>query len=381
MVKKLLAFCSLFFFVSGFSQNFTASENTAVSILTVGTADASHSLYGHTALRIKDAQTGLDVVYNYGMFDFATPNFMLKFVKGDLQYFAAAYPYADFEYNYRVENRSIYEQVLNLSVAEKQTLLTRLNSSLASEDNYYTYKFIDRNCTTKVIDIVNEVLEGAPIQKRNIKEESYRDVLYPYVDHHFYQKLGINIIFGHRVDNQATQIFLPFDLHENLELTSYKNQPLVTTSTTIFEANRIQPFSFVDSIYSLVLLLLIIVLVNKKWLNTVYFLVMGSIGLLFSVIGSYSLHQEVLWNYNELLFNPLLLLLVYFLIARKENAIRITAWIIFGLLIVYCIYMLNKVHLPIVLPIVFTTFVLLLRELFPQKWIIGRGKTKPYYRS
>lgn len=349
-----------------------------MSILTVGTADASHSLYGHTALRIKDDSKNIDLVYNYGMFDFGTPNFMFKFVKGDLQYYAAAYPYDDFEYSYRVENRSIYEQVLDLSNAEKEALINKLDVSLSSDDKYYTYKFIDRNCTTKVIDIVNEVLEGKPIVKKNIDSKTYRDVLFPYVENHFYQKLGINIIFGHRVDDQATIMFLPLDLFENLKTTSYKNKPLVTETNVIFEANRPSAFSFLDSIYSLIVVLLLFVVIKKKAMQVTFFLILGAIGLLFSLIGLYSLHQEVLWNYNVLLFNPLFLLLLYFMATNNEKWIKRLSSACLVLLGIYMVYMLNKVHLFIVAPIVITAAILLFRLIAPKRFSIGRGRTRPY---
>lgn len=377
MIKKLLFFFCFISFHIGFSQSLV-SDNTIVSILTVGTADASHSLYGHTALRIKDETKNIDLVYNYGMFDFSTPNFMFKFVKGDLQYYAAAYPYDDFEYSYRVENRSIYEQVLNLSITEKESLINKLNVSLSSNDKFYTYKFIDRNCTTKVIDVVNGVLEDQPIVKHNIDSKTYRDVLFPYVENHFYQKLGINIIFGHRVDEQATIMFLPLDLFDNLKVTAYKNQPLVKETDVIFEANRPSAFSFLDSIYSLIVVLLLFVLIKKKTMQVTYFLILGAIGLLFSLIGLYSLHQEVLWNYNVLLFNPLFLVLIFFLATNNLKWIKKFSWICLAFLGIYVVYMLNKIHLFIVLPIVITTAILLLRLIYPEKRIIGLGKTKPY---
>lgn len=377
MIKKLLV---VFFLIScqiGFSQSLV-SDNTIVSILTVGTADASHSLYGHTALRIKDETKNIDLVYNYGMFDFGTPNFMFKFVKGDLQYYAAAYPYDDFEYSYRVENRSIYEQVLDMSIAEKQSLISKLDVSLSSDDKFYTYKFIDRNCTTKVIDVVNEVLEGKPIVKKNIDSKTYRDVLFPYVENHFYQKLGINIIFGNRVDDQATIMFLPLDLFENLKVTAYRNKPLVKETNIIYEANRPSGFSFLDSIYSLMGVLLLFIVINKKTMQIAYFLILGAIGLLFSLIGFYSLHQEVLWNYNVLLFNPLFLVLLYFRAVNNLKWVKKLSWVCLGFLGVYVVYMLNKIHLFIVLPIIITTAILLLRWIAPEKFAIVRGRTRPY---
>ena len=362
MIKKLLLLWCVFQLSVGYSQLSPISESTKISILTVDVADESHTLYGHTALRVKDSISNLDVVYNYGMFDFRTENFILKFVKGDLQYYAAAYPYADFEYSYQIENRSIYEQVLQLSLSEKQQLFEKLNATLMSEDRLYTYKFIDRNCTTKVIDVVNSVLKDSPIKNTLHKNESYRDILYPYQEKHFLMNLGINIIFGHRPDEQAQTLFLPLDLMTVLKNTSYNNKPLVAKTTTNFKANRIETtFSFLDSIYSLITILLLFMIVNKKATNVLYFTVLGLIGLLFSVIGLYSFHRELLWNYNVLLFNPLFLILVYFILKNNLKWIKKLSVICLLCLGSYTFYMLNKVHLLLVLPIIITTSIVLLR--------------------
>ena len=134
MTRKIIFLLLFLNFYIGFSQKNQLSENTQVSIITVGLADQVYELYGHTALRIKDSKSSIDLVYNYGMFDFATENFILKFAKGNLQYFAAAYPYSDFEYSYKLDNRSIYEQILNISLQEKQNLFDKLNASLHSKD-------------------------------------------------------------------------------------------------------------------------------------------------------------------------------------------------------------------------------------------------------
>jgi Domain of unknown function (DUF4105) len=360
MIKKIrLLLVFLVVFVANAQQKIL-SENTKISVLTVGLADESHSLYGHTAIRIYDPITNLDLVYNYGMFDFATKNFMLKFVKGDMQYYAAAYPYQDFEYSYRLENRSIYEQVLNLNLQEKQTLFDKLNSSLASDDKFYTYKFIDRNCTTKVIDILNQVLIDKSIIKKNIKDETYRQVLFPFVNNDFYQQLGINIIFGAKVDRQATLLFLPFDLLDNLKVIKHNKKPLVQEVKTLFEAkNPKKGFSIIDSIYSLIAVLLLILIVNKKAINVLYFAVLGLIGL-------YSFHEELLWNYNILLLNPLLLILVFYMLKNNSKMIKIVSRICLIFLGIYTVYMFTKVHFWIVLPIIICNGLILLRLIFKK---------------
>jgi Domain of unknown function (DUF4105) len=375
MTKKLLLLCSLLQFSLGFSQQTSITENTKVSILTVGLADDVSSIYGHTAIRIQDSRSGIDLVYNYGMFDFRTENFVLKFVKGDLQYYAGAYPYSDFEYSYQVANRSIYEQTLDISLAEKQQLFEKLNTSIFTQERFYTYKFIDRNCTTKVIDIVNSVLEKKPIVKKNIDDKTYRDVLYSYTEKQFYQRLGINIIFGEKVDQQETKIFLPLDLLENLKNISYKNKPLAAEMKVLYEASKKEThFSFFDSIYSLIILLLVVVILNKKVITVIYFSILGIVGLLFFIVTFYSFHKEVLWNYNMLLFNPIYLVLVYFIIRNNEKwtkKIVISVLIALGL---YTVYMLNKIHLLIVTPMILASAILLLRLYLKKTTVLYKTK-------
>ena len=196
MIKKLLFTLLVLVFFNGVSQNISLSEQAKVSILTCGTGPESYAMYGHTAIRIQDVALGLDVVYNYGAFDFSTPNFIGRFVKGDLQYFITNESYIDFYYNYQAENREIIEQELALSPIQVKQLFEQLNASLYSDERFYTYKFIDRNCTTMVVDQINNAL-GKEYIKATTSNQSYRELLYPYMSN-FYMKLGIQIIFGKR---------------------------------------------------------------------------------------------------------------------------------------------------------------------------------------
>lgn len=360
MRKKLLFLLISLQSLIGWSQIPNLSDKAIFSVLTVGVAHESHTLYGHTALRVKDTINNFDVVYNYGMFDFRTPNFILKFTKGDLQYYAAVYPYADFEYSYQADNRSIYEQKLQLTLTEKQALFQKLNHSVFTEDKFYTYKFIDRNCTTKVIDVINSVLTDKPIQNNQHKNESYREVLYHYQENQYWLNLGINSIFGHRPDEQAGVLFLPLDLMKVLETAKHNGKPLSEKPTDLYVAfGAEKEFSFWNSAYPLIILLISIILLNKKRLNIFYFSLLGVVGLFFVAVNIYSLHREVLWNYNMLLFNPLYLILVYFLVRNNAIWIKKTALICFLCLGIYLFYMFNKVHLVMMLPLVIATGILL----------------------
>ncbi|MEZ4854248.1 DUF4105 domain-containing protein, partial [Flavobacterium sp.] len=262
MIKKILFFLLILFHFISFSQTPQLSEQAEISFLNCGTGNQSYSLYGHTAIRVKDINQNIDLVFNYGMFDFETPNFMLKFIKGDLQYFVSAYPYANFEYSYRYEKRSIWEQKLKLNAAQKQALFTTIWNSLQTDDKYYTYKFIDKNCTTISIDKVNNVLSSSKIESTKPITKTYREVLFTYQKNHFFLNLGINLIFGTKVDEAAQTLFLPLDLIASLE----KNETIAEPKITLYKApeNTFIPSIF-DSIFTLIIVLGIIVLSRKKW--------------------------------------------------------------------------------------------------------------------
>ncbi|MCI4442418.1 MAG: DUF4105 domain-containing protein [Lentimicrobium sp.] len=361
LFKKIFCFTLLIVSMSNFGQNTILSKNTRVSIITCDTGNESYSLFGHTAIRITDLENNLDVVYNYGAFDFRTPNFVVKFAKGDLQYFAVVNAFPDFMNQYTYEQRSVYEQELVVPLVYKQKLFDNLTTALASSESYYTYKFIDKNCTSMVVEILNKTLGSQIIVKKTDTDITYRSILYPYFDNSFYEKLGTSIIFGKKVDEYGTKIFLPLELHKSLKQTQFENHLLCKESKTLLEFKKEIPSSWWDTIYTFVSFLGLILILNRKNIDQFYLILMGLLGLFFGFMGFYSFHEELAYNYNILLFNPALLVLLYFML-RKNNK-----WIInlcvFNILsmVVYLIIMINKAHLLIVLPLVITSLVLLIK--------------------
>lgn len=366
MLKKAIILCLLLISTVTFSQNPKLTEDTQVSIFTCGRGEQLYSTFGHTALRIKDDANELDIVFNYGAFDFRTENFYLKFVKGDLQYFMNVTSFEDFILEYQIDEREVIEQTLNLSLSQKQALLDVLSASLNTSEKFYTYKFIDRNCTTMVADKVNGLLGQAQIQKVDDKTISYRSVLYPYFENYFWYKLGINIIFGAKTDADAEKLFLPVELMNSLDKAVVDGKPLVTNKKTILKGTDIKPvFSFLNSIYTIVAFFVVLLLINKRWLFLTYLFLTGLLGIFLCGVGLYSQHQEVLWNYNALLFSPLFLMLPFL----KEVKLKRIGNLSIAILMVYTILMVNKPHLPVMLPFILATFYMLLK-------ITGRNPLK-----
>ena len=366
--KKIVLFILLLSTTSySFGQSIELSKNTQVSVITCGTGNESYSLFGHTAIRVRDTINGIDVVYNYGAFDFNTPNFVMKFIKGDLQYFAVAHSYPDFINQYQYEKRSVYEQELNMPFPLKQKLFDNLNTSLASGESHYTYKFIDKNCTSMVVDIINKTLDTTAIVKNTDTDITYRTILYPYFDNHFYEKLGTSIIFGKKVDGLGTQLFLPFELQKRLKNISFQNQPLAQENKTLLEFENEAPGSWWNNIYTYILFLGFIVLINKKSIDLFYLILIAIIGLFFTFVGFYSSHLELGYNYNILLFNPTLLGLLYFYWTKNKKGIYNLALFNILSLGIYFFVVINKVHFLLVLPLIITNGIVLVRLVIQNK--------------
>jgi hypothetical protein len=346
---------------NSFGQDVVLSKNARISVLTCGTGNESYSLFGHTVIRVSDMDNNLDVIYNYGVFDFDTPNFVMQFTKGDLNYYIANNRYVDFINQYTYEKRDVYEQELNIPLALKQELLNNLAQSMLSDERLYQYKFIDNNCTSKVVDVINKTLKAKVIIKKVDTDQTYRTILFPYFDNHFYEKLGTSIIFGRKVDQMGTKIFLPFELQKSLKLIQYQNHPLCGESKTLISFEKEIPTSWWNNCYTYLLLLGFVILINKKTVDFIYLLIIAVLGLLFVFLGFYSSHQELVYNYNILLFNPTLLILLYFWHIKNTKWTYKLAGINILMMIFYIFFMLNKVHLLLVTPILVTNLVVLVR--------------------
>ncbi|AXG73139.1 DUF4105 domain-containing protein [Flavobacterium arcticum] len=359
---------SFLFLPKAFAQ-IPLSEQAKITLLTCGTGEELYSVFGHTAIRVADPNRGMDVVYNFGSFDFSTPNFYLKFIKGDLQYFVSIGSYNDFIAEYIYYERSVYEQELFLNATQKQNIANELSDILLSDRRFYTYKFIDRNCTTMVADIITDNIDGKISMETVDKGKTNREILYGYLDDHFYEKLGINLIFGHKTDKTSDKLFLPLELKEGIENTTINGKPLAkNTVTVVEEKNEQQESSLWNNFYSFAFVMILLMYFTKnRTVRLSYMIITGLLGIFFLTVGFYSFHNEITQNYNTLLINPLFILLAFFSIANKTKGMQVTTYICVALLLLYVIYMLNKPHLLIMLPIIILHALVLIRVIKENK--------------
>ncbi|NLD64589.1 MAG: DUF4105 domain-containing protein, partial [Bacteroidales bacterium] len=193
-------------------------DSAEVYMITCAPGDASYSIYGHTALRITVRGTGFDMAYNWGIFDFETPNFVYRFAKGKLDYLLGAYPYERFLEEYIAEGRSVWSQKLNLTTAEKERLFDLINENLKPENRKYRYDFFFDNCATRVRDIVFEAVSDSLILPVREEEKSFRQLIDPYQKVLPWLDFGADMLLGLQSDKKATlsdEMFLPIFLRDN----------------------------------------------------------------------------------------------------------------------------------------------------------------------
>ncbi|MCW4469591.1 DUF4105 domain-containing protein [Flavobacterium sp. MFBS3-15] len=367
-LKVLLLFIIIYLSLSNTSvAKITLSQDSKVTLLTCGPGDELYSVFGHTALRVNDPASGRDIVYNFGTFDFDTPNFYLKFVKGDLQYKLSTSSYEDFIYTYQYFNRDVFEQELNLTLRQKENILNELERILGSEERLYTYKFIDRNCTTRVADLI-EQYASVKIPMENVdKGKTKRSIIIERLQNNFYESLGINLLFGYKTDEKLQRLFLPDHLMDGISTVSTQNGKIAKPVVTVYKSTAENRKSAWNNFYTYAAACLILMIGtrNKIVLRT-WLAITGLLGIMFCFMGLYSLHTELQQNYNVLLFNPLFLLLLVFIYSGKRKAIMITSSTCLFCCLIYLVFLINKPHFVMMLPLIAVNAVVLLRLIYTK---------------
>ena len=64
----------------------SAHDSLRISLLTCAAGEEIYTLFGHTAIRCENLTRKTDVVYNYGVFDFSSGGFVLRFALGETDY-------------------------------------------------------------------------------------------------------------------------------------------------------------------------------------------------------------------------------------------------------------------------------------------------------
>ena len=319
------------------------SDSAFASVLTCGAGDEFYTSFGHTAIRVCDTTRGLDMVYNYGTFDFDTPHFYWTFARGKLNYCLSRSSFEDFMLEYRYEGRAVWEQRLLLSEQEVNNLYLMLETNYLPEYRYYMYDFFRDNCATRVRDMVRDCLchDRLSPECRMDTNLSYRNILYQSTEGTLlWWRLAIDMALGVRCDQRCSNyeyMFSPLKMMEQFDTLTRvgSGEPVAEHAVTLLQETRQQPSrSLSPTLVFWVLFVMVLCLTLMEWrkgwslgwMDRVLFIVVSLLSLLALFLWFCTDHYCTKINLNVLWASPLF---IYFAIMLRRS----NRWVVLAQLV------------------------------------------------
>lgn len=315
------------------SANVSLSESAYASILTCGAGDEFYTSFGHSAIRVCDTSQGIDVVYNYGTFDFDAPHFYWTFALGRLNYCLSRGTFESFIWEYGYEGRAVWEQRLRLTRQELSNLFVMLEMNYRPEYRYYMYDFFRDNCATRVRDMVQNCLCHRTLSSECTVDTalSYRDILYRSTEETLlWWRLGIDMALGARCDKHCSNyeyMYSPIELMRQFDTltVSDTHQPLAEPAVQLLAETRaplrrsVSPDMLFWVLFMAVLCLTLLEWYKgwkTGWLDRTLFIVVSVLSLLAIFLWFFTNHYCTKINLNVLWLSPLF---IYFAVKLKRS--------------------------------------------------------------
>lgn len=238
MTRKSLAILSIL--ILSFLPSFGAAErqdSLVVSLLTAWPGPEVYELCGHEAIRIRSANdTTLDMVWNYGVFDFAQPNFIYRFVKGETDYMLAGYPTKYFLPEYIMQRRRVVEQELNLSQEEAHRLMGILIEESKPANRTYRYNYVKDNCATRILDRMDQVSTERIVYPDSLRYGTFRNEMRAFHHDYPWYQFGIDMALGSGIDypiDGRAEMFTPVEMYERVARAHFADGRRLVTRTNV----------------------------------------------------------------------------------------------------------------------------------------------------
>ena len=358
MLQKYLIYKILFLliitpvYLIGNNIDFTKNINTTkISILTCDPGNEIYSLFGHSALRIKDTKNQIDMVVNWGLFEFSENQFEFgyDFAKGRLNYFMGLQSMTNFIYEYARSNRGVREQVLNLDEQEKLNLLSIISENYKPENRNYRYEFFYDNCSSRIRDLLVEVFKKKiNFHKSTLADKNtFREIIHQYLKYNPWLELGIDLVLGKKIDvlvSNNNLMFLPEKVESILDKSQVENESekknIILTKSTIVNSNKQERTSenIVKYSWGIFFITLILLYLKQSHLIRVWSImnlsVLGILGILLIFMWWGTDHQATKMNFNLLWASPLHFILIVNIL-KKKSGVFYYWFLVFSLIIIF----------------------------------------------
>lgn len=333
------------------SAQLKMSTYSEVSLLTIGPGDQLNDAFGHSGIRIKDPMFNLDIVFDYGRYDFSAEGFYINFAKGKLDYEIGWTNFERFISYYSAQKRRVTSQVIELDLDEKQRLFELLQQKIQPQNKTYPYDFFYNNCATKIKDDIIEVSKNPLIllQPEGFSLMTFRDLIRTHVPSNSWGGFGIDLALGSVIDQQAT-------LEEHLFLPSYLNLILGLSKFEVYDKNVVKETRVLNSLQNpypnnfwssplfvfgiLSIISLILTVLNyksggrSKILDLLIFFTTGFVGLILTLLWFGTDHTATAYNYNMLWACVFNLMFIPTLLNNKVH-VRFVGYLKFTVLLLF----------------------------------------------
>jgi hypothetical protein len=283
---------------------------------------------------VQDREKGIDWIYNYGTFNFNTPNFYSKFARGKLLYSLSKQRFENFLYTYELENRWVKEQVLDINATERNEVFSFLENNYKPQNRDYKYDFLMENCSTKIPEVLKSTL-GQDLVYINYLQDShrsFRDLIQENLIRNSWSSFGIDLALGAVIDREADYqqyMFLPEYVFHQLEQTTVDGRPIVSRERTILDyrlQNRGNYFTSSPLFWFGLLFLFTATItyidfrnqVRSRVLDFILFLFTGLAGCLMVFLWFFTDHTATAMNLNVFWAFPINLVLAYYVVRYKH---------------------------------------------------------------
>ena len=331
----------------GDSVGAVPGSHLEVFLMTMGPGDVFWERFSHNALVIRDDQAGTEIAYNWGIFDFNESDFLARLARGRMRYWMAGYRSTDMIEAYRRANRSVWMQRVALSPAQRLELQAHIRETDTEANRYYQYDYYRDNCSTRIRDALDLVLDG---QIRAATENRETDATYRWhtarlLEPVLWAYTGIQFVVGNRGDEPISvwdEMFLPLPLQRHLgevriDTPEGGEVPLLGPAVQVVDAQR-EPISsrapemLVGFLKIGALLGLFFAFAGrlagsgKRWAAWILALAGGGWSLMVGLLGSalmlsWVFTDHVFWGLNENAFqaNPVSLVLAGLLLGAAAG--------------------------------------------------------------
>ncbi len=304
--------------------------DTSVYFINIGPGRQIYELDGHSALAVV-LPDGRGYAYNYGVFDFNSPNFVWRYLKGETDYMSVAMPLHYFIQSYWGSGRRIEATRLALDSRQTQALIAVLEHDIQPQHRTYRYNYILDNCATRPLAAVERALGDtvslapAPIEAQPLMPVSFRNVMRQAHRNYPWYQFGIDLALGGGIDRPVSRrelSFSPVQLMEMLPDATVGGRALAHDSRTIQPQTDsiatdgptpwyLTPMAVALAVFVMAMYLTIRDLRRRRctrWFDSALFGVFGLAGLMLTFLIFVSVHEATSPNWLYVWLNPLCLL-------------------------------------------------------------------------